>query len=105
MDFQKCKKKIQSSSETEDAQLSNLVTLLSKCSGKVTENTKPTTQLDWTAVMRRHDPTSDLTDFGSTSRPLLLIGRTWPVIAGMHPDQQVAAVGPASNEFKAEARL
>ena len=37
MDFQKCKKKIQSCSETEVAQLSNLVTLLSKCSGKVTE--------------------------------------------------------------------
>ena len=41
MDFQKCKKKIQSCSETEDAQLSNLVTLLSKCSGKVTEPLSP----------------------------------------------------------------
>ena len=38
MDSQKCKKKIQSCSETEDAQISNLVTLLSKCSGKVTES-------------------------------------------------------------------
>ena len=52
MDFQKCKKKIQSSSETEDAQLSNLVTLLSKCSGKVTEcssaESAAWTGLDWT---------------------------------------------------------
>ena len=52
MDFQKCKKKIQSNSETEDAQLSNLVTLLSKCSGKVTESSSAEsaawTGLDWT---------------------------------------------------------